>query len=165
MAENPFADEYITVTGNSGAGIIIRFRDLVEWTNEGIYCVNSNGTIVYANERFCKNLGYTKNEIIGKPVFNLIHGEENVRLSKTKLELRKKGISDSYDIQMNKKNGEAIWVRMSGKPVIDGKGEFMGAIVISTEISRQRRLEEELVYAKEDLEMKVLARTRQLFEA
>ncbi|MDB5281445.1 MAG: sensory transduction histidine kinase, partial [Bacteroidota bacterium] len=165
MAGHPLEEEYITVTGNSGAEIIIRFRDLVEWTNEGIYCVNSNGLIVYANERFCKNLGYTKDEIINKPVFNIIYGEENVMLSKTKLELRKKGISDNYDIQMKKKNGDPIWVRMSGKPIIDTKGEFMGAIVISTEIAKQRRLEEELVYAKEDLEMKVLARTRQLFEA
>src|SRR5438309_633202 len=112
MAGHPFEDEQITVTGNSGAEIIIRFRDLVEWTNEGIYCVNSTGIVVYANERFCKNLGYTKNEILNEPVFGLIYGEENVMLSKTKLELRKKGISDNYDIQMKKKNGEAIWVRM-----------------------------------------------------
>jgi PAS domain S-box-containing protein len=66
---------------------------------------------------------------------------------------------------MQKKNGEPISLRMSGKPIIDDKGEFMGAIVISNENGRQRRLEEELIFAKEDLESKVIARTRQLSEA
>lgn len=165
MSEHLFHDQQIKVTGNSGAEIVIRFRDLIEWTNEGIYCVNSQGMVVYANERFGKTLGYTPTEVINQPVFEFIYGEDNIRLSKTKLELRKRGISDSYDIQMKKKSGEPVWIRMSGKPIIDDKGEFMGAIVISTEISRQRRLEQELIYAKEDLESKVIARTRQLSES
>jgi len=66
---------------------------------------------------------------------------------------------------LKKKNGEGVWLRLSGKPVIDPSGEFMGVVVLSTEIARQRRLEEELIYAKEDLESKVIARTRQLSEA
>jgi PAS domain S-box-containing protein len=165
MPEKLFNEQYITVTGNSGAAIHIRFRDLVEWTNEGIYCVNSAGVIVYANERFCKLLGYTPAEVQGKEIFNFIYGADNITVSKAKLELRKKGVSDSYDLELKKKNGEPVALRLSGKPIIDEKGEFMGAIVISTEIGRQRRLEEELILAKEDLESKVIARTRQLLEA
>lgn len=165
MAEIPFTDQYIAITGNSGAEIHIRFRDLVEWINEGIYCINSDGILVFVNDRFCKTLGYQSHEVTGKNVFDLILGEENIRISKAKLELRKRGISDNYDILMKKKNGEGVWLRLSGKPVIDGSGEFMGVIVLTTEIARQRRLEEELIYAKEDLESKVIARTRQLSEA
>lgn len=165
MFEKPSSEQFITVTGNSGAAINIRFRDLIEWTNEGIYCVNSTGVIVYANDRFYKSLGYSPEEVIGKEVFNFIYGPENVSLSKAKLELRKKGISDSYDIEMKRKNGESVAFRMSGKPIIDKSGEFMGSIVISSENGRQRRLEEELIFAKEDLESKVIARTRQLSEA
>ena len=162
---NPLEQQHITVTGNSGAKITIRFSDLVEWTNEGIYCVNSRGIVVYANERFCKNLGYDTSEVIDKEIFNFIYGDENVKLSKAKLDLRKKGISDTYDIAMKKKDGEAVWMRMSGRPIIDDTGEFMGTIAISSEIGRQRRLEEELITAKDDLETKVIARTRQLSEA
>ena len=165
MAETPFTDQCISITGDSGAQIQIRFRDVVELINEGIYCVNSNGVLVFVNEKFCKSIGYNASEIIGKPIFDMVYGEENVRISKAKLDLRRKGISDSYDILMRKKNGESVWLRLSGKPLIDGSGEFMGVIVLTTEIARQRRLEEELIYAKEDLESKVIARTRQLSEA
>jgi len=143
----------------------VRFRELVEMVNEGIYCINSEGILVFVNERFCKMLGYKASDIIGKSIFDMMHGEENIRITKAKLGLRKKGISDSYDIIMRKSNGESIWMRLNGKPVIDNSGEFMGVVVLTTEIARQRRLEEELIYAKEDLESKVIARTRQLSEA
>ena len=165
MAEVPFNDQYISIRGSSGADTKVRFRDLVELINEGVYCVNSEGILVFANDRFCKTLGYQLAEITGRSFLELVLGEENVRISKAKLELRKRGVSDSYDILMKKKNGEGIWVRLNGKPVIDSSGEFMGVIVLATEIARQRRLEEELIYAKEDLESKVIARTRQLSEA
>ena len=91
MFEKPLNEQYITVTGNSGAVINIRFRDLIEWTNEGIYCVNSAGVIVYTNERFCETLGYRPDEILGKEIFKLVYGPENVSLSRGKLELQKKG--------------------------------------------------------------------------
>ena len=165
MAEIPFNDQHISIKGSSGAEMQVRFRDLVELINEGIYCVNSTGVLIFANDRFSKALGYNVSEIIGKSFLDLVLGEENVRISKAKLELRKRGISDSYDILMKKKSGEGVWLRLNGKPVIDNSGEFMGVIVLSSEIARQRRLEEELIYAKEDLESKVIARTRQLSEA
>ena len=155
MAEIPFTDQHITITGHSGAQIQIRFRDLVEFINEGVYCVNGDGLIVFANEKFGKALNYKAADLTGKSIFDFVHGEENRRISKAKLDLRKKGISDSYDILMRKSNGDPVWLRLSGKPVIDPSGEFMGVIVLTTEIARQRRLEEELIYAKEDLESKV----------
>jgi PAS domain S-box-containing protein len=160
-----FNDQYVTLTGHSGARIDIRFRDLVEWTSEGIYCVTSGGVLVYVNQRFTKMLGYQAEELTGTDVMGLLYNEENKRLAKAKMELRKRGIADSYDIQMKKKNGEPVWMRISGKAVIDDAGEFMGSIVVSTEVGKQRRLEEELLSAKEELESKVIARTRQLSES
>lgn len=165
MDKKALTDQYITISGNSGSEITIRFRDMVEWINEGIYCVDSNGIVVYANERFCKRLGYEVNEVMGKEIFSLIYSEENIRLSKIKLQLRKKGVSDSYEIQMKTKAGSPLWVKMNGRPVMAENGEFIGSVVISTDIHQQRNLEEELVLAKEDLESKVITRTRQLSEA
>ncbi len=165
MPDKSLNEQYITISGSSGSAISIYFRDIVEWINEGIYCVDSNGQIVYANTRFCTRLGYTNEEIVGTEIFNLIYNEENIRLSKAKLQLRKRGVSDSYDIQMKMKSGEPLWVKMNGKPVMDEKGEFIGSVVISTDIHLQRNMEEELMMAKEDLESRVITRTRQLSEA
>ena len=165
MEQNNSSNQFIQDTGNAGAEVNIHFRDLVEAINEGIYCVNSAGEVVYANERFCKNIGHDVSEVVGRDIFTLMFNEENVKIAKAKLELRKKGISDTYDIQLKKKNGVPIWVRMNGKPLTSATGEFMGAIVICSDISQQREMGIELMEAKEDLESKVITRTRQLSEA
>ena len=159
MTEETIKNQHIVVTGLSGAKISICFRDLVDWSNEGIYCINSSGLLVYANDRFCKNLGYEVSEVVGNEITPFIYDEANLRLAKTKLELRKRGLSDSYDIQMKRKNGDPAWMRLSGRPIIDKCGEFMGTIVIDQKSEGNAGLEEELIYAKEDLESKVIART------
>jgi PAS domain S-box-containing protein len=159
------SDQYIKISDSSGKEIDIPFNYLIESVNEGIYCVNTNGQVVYANQRFCKNLGYTVDEVIGQDIFNLLYSPENIALAKTKLELRKKGVSDSYDIQVKTRSGLPIWARMNGKPLTNENGEFVGAVVVSTVITQQRELEQQLIDAKEHLEAKVITRTRQLSEA
>ena len=138
---------------------------MVEWISEGIYCVDCKGKVVYANSRFCKRLGYSIEEVIGTEIFNLIYDDENIRLSKEKLQLRRQGVSDSYNLQLKMKSGLPLWVKMSGKPVMDVSGEFMGSVVISTDINQEHNLEEELLLAKDELESRVMTRTRELSEA
>ncbi|MBL7779407.1 MAG: PAS domain S-box protein [Chitinophagales bacterium] len=157
--------EIISITNKSGSQAAIHFKQLVEWINEGIFCVNTDGIILFANEQFCRNLGYRHNEIIGSHIFDYFYSEEYKAIARQKLELRKKGLSDVYEMLMRKKNGDPIWVRLNGKPVFDSDGQFVASVTIHTDITAQKLLEEELIYAKEDLESKVNARTRQLSEA
>ena len=165
MADKTNEQKGIKFSSAQGQEVDVHFQDLVEWITEGVYCVNAEGILVYANESFCKILGYTTEELTGKEIFDLIYNEANRNLSKAKLQLRKKGISDSYELQMKNKAGEAVWVKMSGRPIMATDGDFLGSVVICTDTTQQRKLEEELILAKEDLESKVITRTRQLSEA
>lgn len=154
----------ILISDGKGLSATIQFNNLVEWINEGVFCINSDGLIVYANRQFCKNLRCAETELIGKPIFDFFYDERNIALSQAKLELRRKGVSDVYDIKMRRKTGEGFWVRVSGKPVYDAQGQFVGSVAIQTDVSAQKQMEEELIFAKEDLETKVITRTRQLSE-
>lgn len=165
MTDRNSSHKGIIFSDSKGQDVSLDFRDLVEWITEGVYCVNAEGIIVYANEIFSKRLGYSASDLIGVEIFELIYNEANKNLSRAKLQLRKKGISDSYDMQMKSKSGEAIWVKISGRPIMGGENTFVGSVVICSEITQQRNLEEELILAKEDLESKVITRTRQLSEA
>lgn len=158
------SDNFIKISDNNGLAATIPFKNVVELVNEGIFCVNAEGILVYANRQFCKNLGYTEAELLGKSIFQFFYDDRSSGLSKEKLELRKKGVSDVYDIRMRKKNGEGVWIRVNGKPVFNEKGEFAGSIAIHIDITDQKAMEEELIFAKEDLETKVVTRTRQLSE-
>lgn len=154
----------IQIQDGKGLSATIHFNNLVEWINEGVFCVNSDGVIVYANRQFCKNLRHAETEVIGKSIFDFFFDDKHAALSQAKLELRRKGVSDVYDIKMRRKNGEGFWVRVNGKPVYDAQGQFVGSVAIQTDISAQKQMEEDLIFAKEDLETKVITRTRQLSE-
>lgn len=162
---NLTSTDIIKLPGTDGAETLVNFRELVELINEGVYCGNADGKIVYANTRFCENFGFTKEEIEGLSLFALAYDEESQKVLRTKMELRKKGVSDTYDIRMKKKDGSLIWLRVNGKAIFDSKKQFVGTISIHTEITHEKNLEEEVIAAKEDLEVKVITRTRQLSEA
>lgn len=52
-----------------------RFRTLVENANDGIYIRDTDGTIVYANEKFAEIHGYPIEEIVGKKASSLLFTE------------------------------------------------------------------------------------------
>ncbi len=162
---NPTPADVIKLPGTTGSDTLINFRELMELINEGVYCGNSEGKIVYANARFCKNFGFAKEEVEGISLFELAYDDESRKILMGKMELRKKGVSDTYDIRMKKKNGELIWLRVNGKAIFNSSNHFVGTISIHTEITHEKSLEEEVIVAREDLEVKVITRTRQLSEA
>lgn len=154
----------IIITDTNGIQTEIDLRSVVDWIDEGIFCVNAEGIIQYANEQFCRNLGYQPHEIINTSIFDYFYSAEDAKAAKQKLELRKKGLSDTYETKMKRKNGQLIWLRVTGKPFFNSQGKFIASITLHIDITRQKLLEEELIYAKEDLESKIITRTRELFE-
>ena len=49
-----------------------KYRILVEEINDGYFVVNRNSRIVFANQEFCRLYGYSLQEMIGKPIADLI---------------------------------------------------------------------------------------------
>ena len=44
-----------------------RYRRLVENMNEGLTVMNTQGEFIYVNDKLCEMLGYSQEEIVGKP--------------------------------------------------------------------------------------------------
>lgn len=141
---------------------LLDYKLLLDVFHEGICIKNEAGIILYANEKYCSQLGYEKSELIGQSNFDLFDDEKQRSISKSKLELRKKGITDTYEIRMRKKDGLPIWLRVSGRPFFDSSKKFVGSIATHTDITKQREVEEELRQSKEELESLVNQRTREL---
>lgn len=156
--------QHIIISDSSGTDLSLQLNDLIESMNTGILCLNAQAQIVYANSYFCNILGYSYTELVSQNIFDLLYTPQNARLAKAKFELCKRGIADSYDIEAKTKNGEQLWLRLNGKPLTNALGEFAGVVLTGIPITQQRLLEQELIDIKEDLEAKVITRTRQLSE-
>jgi PAS domain S-box-containing protein len=85
-----------------------KYRNIVETSNEGIYFVNDEAKVTFAN-KMMETSGYSLDEIIGRAVWNFIP-EESLLVAKKEFEKRRKGISGSYELKLIRKDGSYIWV-------------------------------------------------------
>lgn len=119
-----------------------RYRSLVETMNEGM-AVQKNQVITYANNSFCKMLGYTKDELIGKAVDGFFKEKDRQKFE-NQMKIRSKGLSESYEMELLTKDGGTVFTIVSPQSMsFDGK-LFNGSSAIFTDITKRKEAEDEL---------------------
>jgi C4-dicarboxylate-specific signal transduction histidine kinase len=73
-----------------------------------------------------------------------------------------KNVTAPYERRYRRKNGEMIWVLVSATGIFDEEGEFIGGFGMVTDITEKKRAEEDLRRLNEELEARVIRRTREL---
>jgi PAS domain S-box-containing protein len=117
--------------------------------NLGLLEVDHQDVIIRANESFCKHSGYGESEMIGKKAQDLFMAHpQNKLVINQKNGLRKKGVSDRYQMEVRTKEGELRWWLISGAPNYDTEGNQIGSIGIHLDITDHKNLESELEKAK-----------------
>jgi PAS domain S-box-containing protein len=141
---------------------LLDYKSLLELFDEGILIKSADNKIVFVNEKLCRMLAYTVDELMGTNGYQFLANEKQVELVDKKRELRRRGITDTYEIQVKRKTGEILWLKVTGRPFFDEKGEFIGSIGLFSNITEQRLAEKELRKAKDEFESLVNLRTREL---
>ncbi len=122
-----------------------KYRTLVDMIPDGLLQVDNNDVILFANNKFCNLIGYSQEELIGNIASKMPWSEKDTsQLIKEKIELRKKGVADAYELPVIKKSGEKFWALLSGSPYYNSKGEVIGSLGIIKDINEQKRLQNEL---------------------
>ncbi len=118
-----------------------QYRMLVETMNEGLGVQDSRGTITYVNDKLCDMLGFTREELIGRPITDLLDAGGQVRLQE---EIAKPFMSDRvhFEIDLLRKNGTRLPTIISSSPIFDEDGTFKGGIATVTDISTLKRAEQ-----------------------
>jgi len=136
-----------------------QYRTLIEGMNEGIMLVDIDDTILFVNQQTCDITKYCENELIGKKCHEILYDTANQKTIQEKNYLRKKGIKDTYEIELLRKDREKIWIRFSASPVYDETGKITGSIGVFENIDDRKIAEEErnkltreLIFAKEKAE-------------
>jgi len=128
-----------------------RYRLLVETMNEGFSIVDEKGLITYVNEAFAAMLGFEVDELIGRPVVNVI-SEEDRAVWENEFKKRRKRESSRYGMALVRKNGERIPTIVSPRPIFDDEGGFKGSFATITDIGDLKRAEKELKTKTTNLE-------------
>lgn len=126
----------------------IKYRTLIDNMSLGLIEVDNDHRILYSNDSFCEMIGYQREEIIGERADELFVPFQYRKRMKQQQANRITGQAGVYQVELLKKDGERIWVIISGVPILGNHGETIGSMGIHFDISELKKLQKELESAK-----------------
>ncbi len=138
-----------------------QYRELVENINDAIFSLDENGIITYTSPVIRKIIGYKPQEMTGRHFTDFVYSEDREAMKSRYSELLSGKIM-SFEYRVMKKSGALCWLRAFNKPIMDGDRLRIYGVV--TDITGQKKAEEDLRKAYDDLERKVHERTEELRE-
>lgn len=121
-----------------------KYRSLVETTSDFVWEVDINGTFIYASPMIKDLLGYSPDEVIGRPFFDLVPSDMQDKIKRIFFDAAASGqqILGKENVYLQK-NGDHVVVETSGVPIVDGSGNLTGYRGISRDITERKRVASE----------------------
>ena len=124
-----------------------QFKTIFDNSNDIISYIDRRGKIVDINKRINDILGYKPKEIIGKNFtqIGIIPLKDLANMLKLFEDTIIKGrIMPNFEIKLKHKNGRKIFIMEVGTSFIKKNGQVEGVVSIYRDITRQKRIEENL---------------------
>jgi PAS domain S-box-containing protein len=127
-----------------------KYRTFVETTNEWIWSCDLEGRTTYCNPAVEKILGYAPEELMAKPIDDLLHPED-LKDAQTILgdAIREKKGWNGFVLRWQHKNGTFRYLESNAAPMIDGKGRLSGFLGADRDITERKKAEEALRFSEE----------------
>jgi PAS domain S-box-containing protein len=123
---------------------ILRLASIVESSDEGIIGLTPEGIIMDWNRGAEKIYEYSKAEIIGKSVMQLIPQDKMEEINDILLKISQGvSVTDCETLRL-KKDGQTINVYLTVSPLKNHLGEIVGASTIVRDVTSQKTLEKEM---------------------
>jgi PAS domain S-box-containing protein len=120
------------------------FSQIVQTMRQGIWVGDAENVCIYANQALCDMTGYTREEIVGKNSLAMLVGSTPAAAADDGTE--------SYEIQLKRKDGEEITVLVTPRRIEDNTGNFRGSFNLIVDVTRQRHSLNLLSRSKRKLE-------------
>ena len=121
-----------------------KYRNIISNMNLGLLEVDTDGIIQFCNQSFTEISGFDLDEIKGEKATDLIFTNPNQEATKGMDLMHPENATDSFEILTKNKRGEARWWLISLAPNFNDKNQPIGSIGIYLDITKQKRLENEL---------------------
>lgn len=122
-----------------------RYQALYLRTPVMMHSIDPTGVLLTVSDRWLDVLGYTRDEVIGKRVFDFLTEESRRYAIEVGLpRFLKLGIVHDVAYDYVKKNGEIVHVLLSGLMERDESGEIIRSLAVLVDVTERRRMEQSL---------------------
>jgi two-component system, cell cycle sensor histidine kinase and response regulator CckA len=128
-----------------------RYARLVELGGSGVWTLDPEGRITFANDAMARMLGCTVDEVAGQSLFRFLDDEWRATVEAHQ-QLRRQGITETFELKLRRQDGSELWTIISSTPAFDSEGRYVGAAGLLTDISEHKRLETQLLEKTTELE-------------
>jgi diguanylate cyclase (GGDEF)-like protein/PAS domain S-box-containing protein len=120
------------------------YRLIVELAQEGIWSVDRDARITYANRALAHMLGTTVAELVGRSIYDFLDAED--ANAARHFGARHTAADGAHELRLITKDGRRLWTRVTASPLRLPGGVYNGALALVTDVTEQRALEQRLQY-------------------
>jgi len=125
-------------------------RHITPLADEGIWTVDAKDRTDHINDRGASVLGYTAEEMIGRPATDFLFPEDVLGSMNWLTELRQ-GRGGISECRVRHRNGSEVWISSSTIPFFDDAGQYVGAMMTFLDITESMGPAERTLRERADL--------------
>ena len=115
-----------------------KFRRIVETTGEGFLMMDDDLKIQYANDAYCRMLGYQLKDILGKTPFDLATKQFSEFMSLNRERILARDYR-KFEGSLVARNGRVVPVLIHGNTLRDSQGIKMGNVAFVADLTEQKK--------------------------
>src|SRR5262245_54874228 len=123
---------------------MVRTREVIELAPDAFFQADLDGRFTDVNQAACRLLGYERDELIGKTIFDIIPAEDADRLRAVRADLLLPGRVNTGEWTQKRKDGTFVPVELSSNILPDGRWQ-----AFVRDVSERKRVEQALQESEE----------------
>ncbi|MEQ1826846.1 MAG: PAS domain S-box protein, partial [Pirellula sp.] len=128
-----------------------QYQSIVETATEGVWMVDTYGKTTFVNARMAELLGLGPEHTVGRSFASFVGGESQQSAAQV-LSLDHSHITRSHDFRFVRDDGTELWAIVSSTPLRSDNHSITGWLIMVTDITDRKRMEEKLLIAQQHAE-------------
>ena len=148
------------ITEAKEAELALREREgqlsaFINQATAGFGQVDLDGRFTLVNDRFCEIAGWSREELMGKSLFEITHPDDRRRNAGLFDRAVKEGTPYTHEKRYVRKDGGEVWVNNSVSVIRRPDGEPFGVLAVTIDVTHRRLAEESLRKGEETLRLAI----------
>jgi PAS domain S-box-containing protein len=120
-----------------------RYRQIIESTHEGVWMLDMLGVTTYVNAQMADMLGYTPEDMIGRPGYDFLF-EEDVPTAREIIDRCRAGQLACSEMRFRRSDDGEVWFLLNPSLITGRDGQSVGILGMFADVTDRRRAIDEL---------------------